>query len=578
MCSFDRCTQKRLECIIPEHRPRQRKKKVHYERRIEQLEHNIERVIALLPKPRTDSEVEVVPKSHIPAKPTSSVSVSDVISDKVLSRTQAELLLAEYRLQFADSFPYVVLTDRTTLSDLRQDGPMLLLAILVTTSWKDRTLQEVLNQVFLKRLSSELIVRGKRDLDLLQGLLVYLNWFHLHVTPQTQQAYRLMAIASTVAIDFGITRRPGKGRHREMNVETVNEAPKGLVALGADYWSHEAKRACLGCYHLAAWYSIMTRKESPLAYNEYMHACASSLAAAKEVPSDTDLAFHLELTREADRVSTLFNYSETLQPQRMGDEQMQIYLNTFSSKIRDWQARIPATMTEDPCQQLWPWILEAFTREIGLSGMSRDSRLSLPRIRILVDSLVSTKTYLDVFLRIPDDRLASLSATQWVLLLYSFLLATTASLSIDTTEWNILTTRSIIKLEEYLEALSTRVKALSSQMSPVKSLFDWYGSLIARWEAMKYRYLAALEQAQAQARAAAETQTKTTASILTDMTQSMGSTTQIAPLPSWWDDSESQSQIGDHADAFIPVAGFDLLNFASNAGSWMMTMSDSLYY
>ncbi len=210
--------------------------------------------------------------------------------------------------------------------------------------------------------------------------------------------------------------------------------------------------------------------------------------------------------------------------------------------------------------------------------MSRDSRLSLPRIRILVDSLVSTKTYLDVFLRIPDDRLASLSATQWVLLLYSFLLATTASLSIDTTEWNILTTRSIIKLEEYLEALSTRVKALSSQMSPVKSLFDWYGSLIARWEAMKYRYLAALEQAQAQARAAAETQTKTTASILTDMTQSMGSTTQIAPLPSWWDDSESQSQIGDHADAFIPVAGFDLLNFASNAGSWMMTMSDSLYY
>jgi hypothetical protein len=94
-------------------------------------------------------------------------------------------------------------------------------------------------------------------------------------------------------------------------------------------------------------YSIMTRKESPLAYNEYMHACASSLAATKEVPSDADLVFHLELTREADRVSTLFNYSETLQPQRMSDEQMQIHLNTFSSKIRDSQAHIPTTMTEE---------------------------------------------------------------------------------------------------------------------------------------------------------------------------------------------------------------------------------------
>ena len=149
---------------------------MYYERRIEQLKHNIERVIALLPKPRSDPELAVVPRSHMLAKPTGSASVSDVISDKVQSRTQAELLLAEYWLQFADSYPYVVLTDRTTLSDLRQDGPMLLLATLVTTSWKDRTLQEILNQVFLKKLSSELIVRGKRDLDLLQDLLVYLNW------------------------------------------------------------------------------------------------------------------------------------------------------------------------------------------------------------------------------------------------------------------------------------------------------------------------------------------------------------------------------------------------------------------
>ncbi|KAK5451472.1 hypothetical protein LTS15_008237 [Exophiala xenobiotica] len=507
---------------------------------------------------------------------TPSASVSDVISDKVVSRAEAELLVAEYRLQFADSFPYVVLSDRTTLSDLRQDGPMLLLAILATTSWKDRTLQEVLNQVFLKKPSSELIVRGKRDLDLLQGLLIYLNWLHLHVTPQTQQAYRLRAIASTVAIDFGITRRPGKGRHREMNVETVNEAPEGLVALDADFWSHEAKRECLGCYHLATWYSIMTRKESPPAYNDYMHACASSLAATKEVHSDADLVFHLELTREADRVSTLFNYSETLQPQRMSDGQMQIYLNTFSSKIPDWQAHIPTTMTEDPCQQLWPWIFEAFTREIGLSGMSRDSGLSLPRIRILVDSLVSTKTYLDVFLSIPDERLASLSATQWVLLLYSFLLATTASLSVDTSEWNIQTARSIIRLEEYLEALSGRVKVLSSQISPIKSLFDWYGSLIARLEAMKYRYLAALEQAQDQTQTQTQT-TTTSASILTDMTtqSTMVLTTQVAPAQSWWDGS--QSQMGDE-DAFMPVAGFDLLNFASNAGSWTMTMSDSPYY
>ena len=92
----------------------------------------------------------------------------------------------------------------------------------------------------------------------------------------------------------------------------------------------------------------MTRKLSPLPYNDYLHACACSLAATKAVPSDADLIFHLEITREAEKVYTLFNYTEVQgQPQYPSDEQMHVYLNSFSVRAREWRSRLPSSFTED---------------------------------------------------------------------------------------------------------------------------------------------------------------------------------------------------------------------------------------
>ncbi|KAK6379069.1 hypothetical protein LTS17_006773 [Exophiala oligosperma] len=355
----------------------------------------------------------------------------------------------------------------------------------------------------------------------------------------------------------------------------------------------------------------MCRKASPLAYNDYMRTCALSLAATKEAKTDTDLIHVLELTHEADQVFTLFNYSDNKQSHHMDDDQLQLYLNTFSSKLRDWHARAPASLRENPCKQLLPWIVEALAREIGLSGISWNSSLSLSHVRILVDSLESTRTYLDMFLEIPDSRLPSLSATQWTLLHYSFMLATTASLCIDTTEWNVQIARSIIKVENYFEIMTKRVQTVASQMASVDGLFDWFGSIIVRWEAMKARYVAAVKQSlskslslshsQALASSAqhqqTQTQTHTQTQTRSNNVSSSRSTTmalntsssppdnghceQIVPeqqqqqqQQSWWNFGHPQT------NSFMPVGGFDLLNFASGIESWMTpdSYSSSAYY
>lgn len=73
------------------------------------------------------------------------------------------------------------------------------------------------------------------------------------MAPKTHQAYRLTSIAISMAVDYGITRRPGKGKHQQLNVESANDMPRGLTVVDTEFWGIEARRACLGCYHLATW-------------------------------------------------------------------------------------------------------------------------------------------------------------------------------------------------------------------------------------------------------------------------------------------------------------------------------------
>ncbi|KAG4279790.1 hypothetical protein FPRO06_11124 [Fusarium proliferatum] len=482
-----------------------------------------------------------------------------------MSVQQADLLVAEYRETFAPRFPYVIIPEGVTSLALQQTSPMLLLAILVTTSWKLRGQQDHLNQLFLKALGTKLVLEGDRDMDLLRGLMVYLNWIHLHTTPKTQQAYRLASIAASMAVEFGITQRPGKNKHQQLNVETFDERPKGLSAVDAEFWDPVARRAYLGCYQMTTWYSIMTRKSSPLIYNDYLYTCAQSLAAAKESPSDLDLVFHLEVAREAEKAYTFFNYTDIQQAQFMGEQQIQVYLNAFSVKVQDWQLRLPSSLAQDPCQQIWPWLLEAFVRELCLSGMARSTDFSMARIRILMDALTSTKGYFDTFLAILPESILSLPSTHWALLSYSILLTASISLSTQTLGWSIESARSVIKLDAYIEVISLRVKELSLGMGSSEHLRNWYGDALAGWEAIKMRYLAACQESLSQTDSYSQSTTSQVSHRA--MEQSDGHGPQSGPI-AHLQGGPSQRDMAENS--IRPMTGLEAFDFSADTGLWLI--------
>ena len=59
---------------------------------------------------------------------------------------------------------------------MARTSPFLLLAVLTSASKSDLNLHHQLDHEFRRVLSQKIVVEGKKNLDFLQGLLVYIAW------------------------------------------------------------------------------------------------------------------------------------------------------------------------------------------------------------------------------------------------------------------------------------------------------------------------------------------------------------------------------------------------------------------
>ena len=101
--------------------------------------------------------------------------IIDVIQMGIISYQEAEVLL-EASLSEHGGFPWVVFPSQLPLNVFRRERPSLLLSLLALASRKQATLHASLERELKKGVGAKVIMDGGLDLDLLQGLLVYLAW------------------------------------------------------------------------------------------------------------------------------------------------------------------------------------------------------------------------------------------------------------------------------------------------------------------------------------------------------------------------------------------------------------------
>ena len=89
---------------------------------------------------------------------------------------EAELLLLEFKTNMTEQFPFVVIAPDSTSQSLQHEKPLLWKAIMVAASNEKSDRQLALGSKLMEDLTTRLLLRVERSLDLLQALLIFIAW------------------------------------------------------------------------------------------------------------------------------------------------------------------------------------------------------------------------------------------------------------------------------------------------------------------------------------------------------------------------------------------------------------------
>ena len=113
----------------------------------------------------------------------------DIVSDKIRHGTtaenlsaepdeqEAEIMLLEFKANMAEQFPFVVIQPYSTSQSLRLERPFLWKAIVVAALHGNSDRQMALGTGLMKELTTRLLFRAEKSIDLLQALLVFIAWY-----------------------------------------------------------------------------------------------------------------------------------------------------------------------------------------------------------------------------------------------------------------------------------------------------------------------------------------------------------------------------------------------------------------
>jgi hypothetical protein len=123
------------------------------------------------PFPITPATTVQTPQSTRNNKP----EIEQGPTHRSITINQAEELLQGFH-GIKHFFPFVVIPEDASIKSLSRNSPFLLLAMLCAASAKDIQLVYQLDHEFKRVLSEKIICEGRKSLDFLQGLLVYIAW------------------------------------------------------------------------------------------------------------------------------------------------------------------------------------------------------------------------------------------------------------------------------------------------------------------------------------------------------------------------------------------------------------------
>ncbi len=89
---------------------------------------------------------------------------------------QADVAVAEYQVKHMPHFPFVLIEPGVGAQELFSEKPFLYRVVMLITTRQSAERRKEMRRKVMAYLGHHLLVQEERDLDLLQGLLVFIAW------------------------------------------------------------------------------------------------------------------------------------------------------------------------------------------------------------------------------------------------------------------------------------------------------------------------------------------------------------------------------------------------------------------
>ncbi|PVI01627.1 hypothetical protein DM02DRAFT_524695 [Periconia macrospinosa] len=213
-----------------------------------------------------------------------------------------ETLLSIYRNQLSSLSPFVIIPAGTSPRQLQASRPFLMKVIRMVASVRHLRLVRGQSRAVMEYISNAIFMRSERSLDLLQGILVFLGFYHYHCMAHAQ-FNNLARLAVSLVEDLDLNTCPKSQQKKSQLPLARAEGPVSRT--------NEEKRALLGVWYMSSSASLIGNQLAFTRYTKYMDQCLKDLDDAKEYKTDELV---IQLVRIQQLTEKIFHFHSSDSP------------------------------------------------------------------------------------------------------------------------------------------------------------------------------------------------------------------------------------------------------------------------
>ncbi|KAI9166735.1 Transcription factor himD [Paramyrothecium foliicola] len=288
---------------------------------------------------------------------------------------EAEELMAFFDRGMAGLFPFVVIPKGVSEAELRTRRPFLWKAVMMSSSVWDGPRQVELGHKLLADISHSAIMEGQQSLDLLQGLMLLIAWFHYAL--KSTQLTNLLFLARSMCVNLGVK---GGSMPTQVDSDTMVQNLHHL-------------RAFAGTYYLNTLVFTTNKRTDVFMDSSHLETCCQTLETMKQYPSDDFLVKLVRIQQLAQAISSTMAFESGQPPTRLP---LLMVVESFQTQLDAFRESLPAHLRDNKPLSTHIYIAEVLLLDFAISDRHCNSTIMplTDRLRLLWSCVRSLRAFL----------------------------------------------------------------------------------------------------------------------------------------------------------------------------------------